>query len=92
MNQPSSSSSLSKEELISNVLELQETLDDLAHRVDGIQTENTILKEENVVLSQYIDTLLEKMIPSPNFLTAKDLGQESESLNILLSSILKTSQ
>jgi len=57
----SSFEELSRDELIVNILEFQETLDDLAHRVDAVKTENTKLKEENIVLTNYIDNLMEKM-------------------------------
>lgn len=43
-----------KARLISNVLELQNTLDDLNQRVDGVKEENLRLRSENCVLGQYI--------------------------------------
>jgi predicted nuclease with TOPRIM domain len=43
-----------KARLISQVLELQNTLDDLNQRVDGVKEENLRLKSENMVLGQYI--------------------------------------
>lgn len=38
-----------KARLISQVLELQNTLDDLNQRVDGVKEENLRLKSENMV-------------------------------------------
>jgi short coiled-coil protein len=43
-----------KARLISQVLELQNTLDDLNQRVDAVKFENLKLKSENQVLGQYI--------------------------------------
>ncbi|XP_014219506.1 short coiled-coil protein A [Copidosoma floridanum] len=47
-----------KARLIAQVLELQNTLDDLSQRVDGVKEENLKLKSENLVLSQYIENLM----------------------------------
>lgn len=47
-----------KARLISQVLELQNTLDDLAQRVDSVKEENLKLKSENQVLGQYIENLM----------------------------------
>ncbi|KAK7097656.1 short coiled-coil protein B-like [Littorina saxatilis] len=47
-----------KQRLISQVLELQNTLDDLSSRVDGVKVENLKLKSENQVLGQYIENLM----------------------------------
>lgn len=47
-----------KARLISQVLELQITLDDLNQRVDGVKEENLRLKSENMVLGQYIGITL----------------------------------
>ena len=44
--------------LISEVLDLQHTLDDLSQRVDNVKEENAKLKSENQVLGQYIDNLM----------------------------------
>ena len=41
------------------VLELQNTLDDLTHRVDKVKEENIRLKSENSVLGQYIENLMQ---------------------------------
>merc|ERR1712109_35497 len=48
-----------KARLISQVLELQNTLDDLTHRVDKVKEENIRLKSENSVLGQYIENLMQ---------------------------------
>ncbi|CAG0878987.1 unnamed protein product [Darwinula stevensoni] len=47
-----------KARLISQVLELQNTLDDLSQRVDNVKEENLRLKSENQVLGQYIENLM----------------------------------
>lgn len=47
-----------KQRLISQVLELQNTLDDLSSRVDTVKEENLKLKSENQVLGQYIENLM----------------------------------
>jgi len=47
-----------KRRLISQVLELQNTLDDLSQRVDSVKEENLKLKSENQVLGQYIENLM----------------------------------
>ncbi|XP_071951733.1 short coiled-coil protein B-like [Antedon mediterranea] len=47
-----------KARLICQVLELQNTLDDLSSRVDGVKEENLKLKSENQVLGQYIENLM----------------------------------
>ncbi|XP_076468076.1 short coiled-coil protein B-like [Babylonia areolata] len=47
-----------KQRLISQVLELQNTLDDLSSRVDTVKVENLKLKSENQVLGQYIENLM----------------------------------
>ncbi|KAG7517974.1 hypothetical protein JOB18_021437 [Solea senegalensis] len=47
-----------KTKLISQVLELQHTLEDLSARVDGVKEENLKLKSENQVLGQYIENLM----------------------------------
>ncbi|XP_066596692.1 short coiled-coil protein B isoform X4 [Prorops nasuta] len=47
-----------KARLIAQVLELQNTLDDLSQRVDSVKEENLKLRSENQVLSQYIENLM----------------------------------
>ncbi|XP_041457456.1 short coiled-coil protein B-like [Lytechinus variegatus] len=47
-----------KARLICQVLELQNTLDDLSLRVDKVKEENLKLKSENQVLGQYIENLM----------------------------------
>lgn len=51
-----------KARLISQVLELQNTLDDLNQRVDGVKEENLRLRSENMVLGQYIGEFIEAVI------------------------------
>lgn len=48
-----------KARLISQVLELQNTLDDLTNRVDAVKEENLKLRSENTVLGQYIENLMQ---------------------------------
>lgn len=52
------SDDVEKARLISQVLELQNTLDDLNQRVDGVKEENLRLRSENMVLGQYIENLM----------------------------------
>lgn len=47
-----------KARLICQVLELQNTLDDLSLRVDSVKEENLKLRSENQVLGQYIENLM----------------------------------
>lgn len=47
-----------RKRLINQVLELQNTLDDLSQRVDSVKEENLKLKSENLVLGQYIENLM----------------------------------
>ncbi|XP_048772221.1 short coiled-coil protein B-like isoform X2 [Ostrea edulis] len=47
-----------KQRLINQVMELQNTLDDLSSRVDSVKEENLKLKSENQVLGQYIENLM----------------------------------
>ncbi|XP_065098851.1 short coiled-coil protein B [Paramisgurnus dabryanus] len=47
-----------KSRLINQVLELQNTLEDLSSRVDAVKEENLKLKSENQVLGQYIENLM----------------------------------
>ena len=48
-----------KARLIAQVLELQNTLDDLTTRVDKVKEENLRLRSENNVLGQYIENLMQ---------------------------------
>jgi len=48
-----------KARLIAQVLELQNTLDDLTNRVDAVKEENLKLRSENSVLGQYIENLMQ---------------------------------
>ena len=45
--------------LFIQVLELQNTLDDLTNRVDAVKEENLKLRSENNVLGQYIENLMQ---------------------------------
>nr|CAG4645989.1 EOG090X0N2I [Lynceus sp. MCZ IZ 141354] len=47
-----------KARLIAQVMELQNTLDDLSQRVDSVKEENFKLRSENQVLGQYIENLM----------------------------------
>lgn len=47
-----------KGRLIQQVFSLQNTLDDLAQRVDAVKDENVKLKSENQILGQYIENLM----------------------------------
>jgi len=47
-----------KSRLIQQVFQLQNTLDDLAQRVDAVKDENVKLKSENQILGQYIENLM----------------------------------
>jgi len=47
-----------KARLITQVLELQSTLEELSSRVDGVKEENLRLRSENQVLGQYIENLM----------------------------------
>merc|ERR1739838_620268 len=44
--------------IISQILELQNTLEDLSGRVDSVKEENFKLKSENEVLGKYIENLM----------------------------------
>lgn len=48
--------------LISQVLELQNTLEDLTTRVDSIKEENLKLRSENSILGQYIENLMQASV------------------------------
>uniref|UniRef100_A0A1I7Z5W4 Short coiled-coil protein n=1 Tax=Steinernema glaseri TaxID=37863 RepID=A0A1I7Z5W4_9BILA len=47
-----------KARLITSVLELQNTLNDLSERVDNVKEESLKLRSENQVLGQYIQNLM----------------------------------
>uniref|UniRef100_U5EGH2 Short coiled-coil protein a n=1 Tax=Corethrella appendiculata TaxID=1370023 RepID=U5EGH2_9DIPT len=57
-NDPDQDEHEEKSRLISQVLELQNTLDDLSQRVDSVKEENLKLRSENQVLGQYIENLM----------------------------------
>ena len=50
---------LTNSKLFIQVLELQNTLDDLTNRVDAVKEENLKLRSENNVLGQYIENLMQ---------------------------------
>ncbi|CBY12107.1 unnamed protein product [Oikopleura dioica] len=53
-----------KEALVTQILELQNTLEDLSQRVESVRDENIRLRSENGVLGKYIEQL---MAASPVF-------------------------
>ncbi|KAH7673208.1 short coiled-coil protein, partial [Aphelenchoides avenae] len=57
-----------KARLIAQILELQNTLEDLNQRVEGVHDESAKLRSENQVLGQYIRNL---MASSPLFQNAR---------------------
>ncbi|KAJ1350709.1 hypothetical protein KIN20_033092 [Parelaphostrongylus tenuis] len=63
-----------KARLISQVLELQNTLDDLSQRVDAVKEESLKLRSENQVLGQYIQNL---MASSSVFQSSNSGGKQS---------------
>mmetsp|Transcript_32735 Transcript_32735/g.76110 ORF Transcript_32735/g.76110 Transcript_32735/m.76110 type:complete len:88 (-) Transcript_32735:170-433(-) len=52
---------LSREELMQKVVELQQGLADLSVKVDAVKGENTKLRDENVVLKDYLNNLMAKV-------------------------------
>eukprot|EP00096_Caligus_rogercresseyi_P010036 TRINITY_DN3534_c0_g1_i1.p1 TRINITY_DN3534_c0_g1~~TRINITY_DN3534_c0_g1_i1.p1 ORF type:complete len:122 (-),score=61.13 TRINITY_DN3534_c0_g1_i1:1288-1620(-) len=68
-----------KARLIAQVLELQNTLDDLSCRVDNVKEENLRLRSENQVLGQYIENL---MAASSVFQPANNEGVKSPSASL----------
>eukprot|EP00933_Yihiella_yeosuensis_P057487 TRINITY_DN5732_c0_g1_i1.p1 TRINITY_DN5732_c0_g1~~TRINITY_DN5732_c0_g1_i1.p1 ORF type:complete len:101 (+),score=33.44 TRINITY_DN5732_c0_g1_i1:101-403(+) len=61
---------LSREELMQKVVELQQGLAELSLKVDGVKGENTQLREENVVLKDYLNNLMAKVGKMPNLGTS----------------------
>ena len=49
-----------KEALIDKILHLQGTLQDLTKKIDNVRNENQDLRDENVVLKEYINNLMQK--------------------------------
>ncbi|KAF6022390.1 hypothetical protein EB796_019300 [Bugula neritina] len=47
-----------RQRLISQILDLQNTLDALSSKVDNVKEENLKMKSENQVLGQYIENLM----------------------------------
>lgn len=52
--------SLQKDELIDNIMELQQALQDLTMRIEQVRDENQNLKDENLLLKEYINNLMIK--------------------------------
>merc|ERR1712012_97764 len=67
--QPAEEDFEEKARLIGQVLELQNTLEDLSSKVDNVKEENMRLQSENQVLGQYIENL---MTASQVFQTTED--------------------
>jgi|EP00359_Climacostomum_virens_P000760 regulator of replication initiation timing len=51
---------LDKEELIESILQLQQTLQDLTSRIEHIRNDNQSLRDENIILKEYINNLMIK--------------------------------
>jgi predicted nuclease with TOPRIM domain len=49
-----------KEELIERILQLQTTLQELTQKIDNVRNENQDLRDENIVLKEYINNLMKK--------------------------------
>jgi FtsZ-binding cell division protein ZapB len=62
----SSYGQLDKEELIEKIMQLQQTLHDLTSRIDQVRNDNLSLKDENMVLKEYINNLMTKTGNLPN--------------------------
>eukprot|EP00746_Dinoflagellata_sp_MGD_P164742 gnl/MRDRNA2_/MRDRNA2_93572_c0_seq1.p1 gnl/MRDRNA2_/MRDRNA2_93572_c0~~gnl/MRDRNA2_/MRDRNA2_93572_c0_seq1.p1 ORF type:complete len:102 (+),score=30.13 gnl/MRDRNA2_/MRDRNA2_93572_c0_seq1:89-394(+) len=61
---------MSREELMQKVVELQQGLSDLTLKVDTVKNENHQLREENVVLKDYLNNLMAKVGKMSNLGTA----------------------
>ena len=67
-----------KARLIAQVLELQNTLDDLSHRVDSVKLENFKLRSENQVLAQYMENLMAgSSVFQPTAASSNNKGKKS---------------
>lgn len=49
-----------KEELVDRILQLQTTLQELTRKIDTVRNENQDLRDENIVLKEYINNLMKK--------------------------------
>jgi regulator of replication initiation timing len=49
-----------KEMLIDKIIELQNTLQDLTRKIDVVRNENQDLRDENILLKEYINNLMQK--------------------------------
>mmetsp|Transcript_75860 Transcript_75860/g.210570 ORF Transcript_75860/g.210570 Transcript_75860/m.210570 type:complete len:104 (+) Transcript_75860:77-388(+) len=61
MASPISFEGMSREELMQKVVELQQGLAELSYKVDNVKGENTQLRDENVVLKDYLNNLMAKV-------------------------------
>mmetsp|Transcript_11498 Transcript_11498/g.29748 ORF Transcript_11498/g.29748 Transcript_11498/m.29748 type:complete len:106 (-) Transcript_11498:88-405(-) len=52
---------LAREELMQKVVELQQGLSELSLKVDTVKGENTQLREDNMVLKDYLNNLMSKV-------------------------------
>mmetsp|Transcript_67019 Transcript_67019/g.207689 ORF Transcript_67019/g.207689 Transcript_67019/m.207689 type:complete len:104 (-) Transcript_67019:150-461(-) len=66
MASPTSFEGLSREELMQKVVELQQGLAELSMKVDTVKGENTELRDENVLLKDYLNNLMTKVGKMPN--------------------------
>jgi len=65
---------MAKTHIIKQILELQNTLEDLSSRVENVVQENQRLDQENTVLGHYIEDLMKQ---SPIFSAAAAGGKKS---------------
>lgn len=49
-----------KEDLIEKILQLQTTLQELTQKIDTVRNENQDLRDENIILKEYINNLMKK--------------------------------
>eukprot|EP00742_Colponemidia_sp_Colp-10_P005303 GILJ01005664.1.p1 GENE.GILJ01005664.1~~GILJ01005664.1.p1 ORF type:complete len:117 (+),score=23.08 GILJ01005664.1:50-352(+) len=52
---------MDKDQLLEAVIQLQQTLSELTNRVEKVKKENSTLKDENILLKDYIDNLMAKI-------------------------------
>eukprot|EP00096_Caligus_rogercresseyi_P005605 TRINITY_DN2156_c0_g1_i1.p1 TRINITY_DN2156_c0_g1~~TRINITY_DN2156_c0_g1_i1.p1 ORF type:complete len:178 (-),score=59.70 TRINITY_DN2156_c0_g1_i1:190-723(-) len=73
-----------KARLISQVLELQNTLDDLTTRVDSVKEENLKLQTENSILGQYIHNLMDASAVFQSVSPGKTKGPPKKNLGTVI--------